>query len=121
MKTLPASPVICNTHSLPMAERLAPTRTCVDLPNAVVLDGVPIADGEGVIAGLALALTDEEGARLVADLQQLLLRIGTLDATKEPPTTDGRTDKNKDGLTKTKPVLSMDAQTTYQLQTERTN
>ncbi len=34
-----------------------------------MFDCVPISDREGIIAGLALTLTDQEGARLVAALQ----------------------------------------------------
>ena len=62
--------------------------TCVDLPDAVVFNGLGLSDREGVVPGCTLALPDEEGPRLVAHLQQLLLRIHPLDTTKEP--TEGR-------------------------------
>ena len=69
-----------------------PTR--VHLPYAVVLDGVFVSDGQGVVAGLALALPDEEGSRLVASLQQLLLRIRALDFPKEPAITISNKQQN---------------------------
>ena len=62
--------------------------TCVDLPDAVVFNGLGLSDREGVVPGCTLALPDEEGPRLIAHLQQLLLRIHPLDTTKEP--TEGR-------------------------------
>ena len=54
-----------------------------------MFDGVSLSDGEGVVARLTLTLSDEEGPCLVAHLQELLLRIGSLDTTKEPTEREG--------------------------------
>ena len=54
-----------------------------------MFDGVGLSDREGIVARLTLTLSDEEGPRLVAHLQELLLRIGSLDTTKEPTEREG--------------------------------
>ena len=66
-------------------ERNTPTLTdSVNLPNAIVLDCLSIPDRQGVVARLALALSDQDSAQLVANLKELLLSVRALDSTEVP-------------------------------------
>jgi len=72
------------SSSTEMAESVS-LLTCVYFPYTVMFHAVTISHREGIISWLALTLTDQEGATLVAHLKELLLSICSLDFTKEPP------------------------------------
>ena len=67
-----------------------PTLTCVNLPNAIVLDCLSIPDQQGVVARLALSLSDQDSAQLVAKQKELLLSVRALDSTEVPVRRRGR-------------------------------
>ena len=56
----------------------------VELPDAVVLDRVAVADREREVVAPGLGVSDEERAVLVLRQQQLLLRLDALDLAEVP-------------------------------------
>ena len=56
----------------------------VELPDAIVLDGVAVPNREREVVPSRLGVPDEEGAVLVLGHQQLLLRLDALDLAEVP-------------------------------------